>query len=201
MASEQWQIEEAHVVASEIETSRPRQVNERSSAGGQCAMPQIDEFAATRIALLGVRKNFFRFEVEKAHAHGAVAHDAFEVAYSAAAAEAFLGVEGHGDVAALPDTFDIGPAPVADAVADGPHTGELIELASGRGHAGGDGVSVVGDMHWGSDAPCGEGFCQILGEAHSFDLGQVGRVLDNAIADDAGNGDADGVYRYRFGGG
>ena len=30
-------------------------------------------------------------------------------------------------------------------------------------------------------------------EAHAFELGQVGRVLDDVVADDAGDGDADGV--------
>ena len=39
----------------------------------------------------------------------------------------------------------------------------------------------------------GQGAGEIVGQAHAFDLGQIGRVLDDAVADDAGNGDADGV--------
>ena len=93
-----------------------------------------------------MREDLFRLEVEEAHAHGAIAHDAFEMAHAAATAEALLGIEGDGDVAALPDAFDIGPAAVADAVADGPDAGELVELAAGGGDAGGDGVGVVGDV-------------------------------------------------------
>ena len=40
----------------------------------------------------------------------------------------------------------------------------------------------------------GEHPCQFVGQAHAFDLGQIGRVFNHAVADDAGYGDADGVH-------
>ena len=96
-----------------------------------------------RITVVGIAgpgegKYLFRFEVKEAHAHSAVAHDAFQVAHATAAAIALLGVQGYGDVAALPNAFHVGPAPVADAVADGPHPGEPVQLPARGGHPGGD---------------------------------------------------------------
>src|SRR5580698_584911 len=40
------ELEEADVVAGEIETARPGEVNERGCSGGEGAVPQLDEFAA-----------------------------------------------------------------------------------------------------------------------------------------------------------
>ena len=56
-------------------------------------------------------------------------------------------------------------------------------------------------MHGSHDATSGENLGQVAGEAHSFDLGEVGRVLNHASTDDAGNGDPDGVHRDGLAGG
>ena len=37
---------------------------------------------------------------------------------------------------------------------------------------------------------------QLFGQAHALDLGEIGRVFDHAVANDAGNGDADRVDRF-----
>ena len=39
---------------------------------------------------------------------------------------------------------------------------------------------------------------EFLGEAHALDLGEIGRVFDDAMADDAGDGDADRVDGRRL---
>ena len=121
-------VEEADVVAGEVEAAGAGKVDEGGGCGGEGAMPQIDKLAAALVALLGVGEDFFGLEVEEAHAHGAIAHDAFKVTDAAASAVALLGVEGDGDVAAFPYAFDIGPAAIADAVADGPDAGELVQV-------------------------------------------------------------------------
>src|SRR5580658_5581011 len=90
-------------------------------------MPELDKFA-------------------EAQAHGAVTHDAFKMADTAAAAEFLFWIERDHCVATLPDALDIRPAAVTDAVADGPDAGKLVELAARGGYTGGDGVGVVGDV-------------------------------------------------------
>ena len=195
MGAEAGQLEPADVVAGEVEAAGAGEVDEGGGGGGEGAVPQVDKVAAALVALFCLGEDFFRFEVEEAHAHGAVAHDAFEMADAAAAAVALFGVEGDGDVAALPDAFYVGPAAVADAVADGPDAGELFQAAVGGGDAGGDGVGVVGGVDGSVDAAGGECFGEIVGQAHAFDLGEIGRVFNDAVADDAGDGDADGVER------
>ena len=139
-------------MAGEVEAARAGEVDERGGAGGEGAMPQVDEIAAAGIAFFGMRENFFGLEVEEAHAHGAIAHDALKMADAAAAAEALLGIESDGDVAAFPNALDVGPATVANAVANGPDAGELVELTAGGGDTGSDGIGVVGDVDGGRDA-------------------------------------------------
>ena len=101
-------------------------------------------------------------------------------------------------MAALPHAFDVGPASIANAVADGPDAGELIELAAGGGDSGGDGVRVIGDVHGRVDALGCKRPGQLVGQAHAFDLRQIGRVFNDAEANDAGDGDTDRVDRLRL---
>ena len=147
MGTQQRHIEKLHIMAGKVKASRSGKVDEGGGAGSQSAMPQIDEFAALVIAFFGMREDLFRFAIEEAQAHGAIAHDAFQVADSSAAAKAFLGIERDRDMAALPNAFDIGPAPIADAVADGPYAGQLVQLAVFGGDSRGDRVRIVGDVH------------------------------------------------------
>src|SRR5579859_6715300 len=156
-------------------------------------MPKVDEFTATIIAFFGLGENFFGFEVEESHAHGAVTHDAFEVANASAAAEFFFWIESDGDVSTFPHAFDIRPAAVANAIADGPDAGELVELAAGGGYTGGDSICIVGDVDGGVDALVGEYAGEFIAEVHALELGEIGRVFDDAVAHDAWDGDANGV--------
>src|ERR1700736_813385 len=110
-------------------------------------MPQVDELAAALIPFFRGGKHFFRFPVEKAESHGAVAHDALEMPQASAAAEAFLGIKCDGDVTAFPNALNVGPAAISNAVADGPHTRELVELAASRRHSRRNGVRVIGNVH------------------------------------------------------
>ena len=112
---------------------------------------------------------------------------------SAASAEALLGIERDGDVSAFPDAFDVGPAAVTDAVADGPDAGELVELAAGGGDTGRDGIGIVGDVHGRIDTFGREHAGEFFGQTHALDLGEIRRVFNDAVADDAGDGDADRV--------
>ncbi len=104
-------------------------------------------------------------------------------------------------MSALPDAVGDGPAAVADAVAEGPDAGELVEVAALGGKAGGDGVSVVEDVEGGVDAVAGDDGGERLSHALTLDLGEVGRVFHDAVANDAGDGDADCEDGVMAGGG
>ena len=117
---------------------------------------------------------------------------------AAASAVALFGVERHRDVPALPHALGMRPAPVANAVSDGPHPGKLVEPAVRGGHARGDGVGVIGDMHRGRDAALRERRGQLFRQPHALHLRQIGRFLDHARAHEARNGYADRVDSTRI---
>src|SRR6185437_11048822 len=119
----------------------------RCGCRGESVMPQLDKFSASGVTLLGLGEDFLGLEVKKTHAHGAIAHDAFQVADAPASAKALLGIERDGDVSALPDPFDIRPAAIANAVADGPNAGEFIQLAARGGYPGSDRIGIVGNVN------------------------------------------------------
>ena len=53
------EIEEADVVAGEVETAGAGEVDEGGRGGGQSAMPEIDKLAASLVPLAGVGEDFF----------------------------------------------------------------------------------------------------------------------------------------------
>ena len=138
-------IDESRVGARDEELPGAFQMNAGGGGRGQGAMPSGDELSATGITPPGIVKDFFRLQVQKPAPHGPVAHDAFQVPHASAAAELLFGVECHNGVPALPGAFRPGVAPEADAVAQGPHADELIELSSGSGDSGRHDVRVVED--------------------------------------------------------
>src|ERR1700722_20090210 len=140
MSAQHGDVEEAYIVSREVKATGAGEVNERGGCGGESAVPHVYKFAAAGVSFLGLCENFFGFEVEETHAHGAIAHDAFEVANATASTEALLGIEGDRDVSTFPHAFNIRPATITDAIADGPHAGEFVELAASGGHAGSNGV-------------------------------------------------------------
>ena len=122
-----------------------------------------------------------------------MAHDAFQVPHASTAAELLFGVECHNGVPALPDAFRPGVAPEADAVAQGPHADELIELSSGSGDSGGHHVRVVEDESRHRPVFLPKRGRQERLQVESLRLLQIGRVLHYAIADDARKAHADGL--------
>ena len=50
LAAEHGNVEEADVVAGEVEAAGSSEVDERSRGSGECTMPEIDEFAAAFVA-------------------------------------------------------------------------------------------------------------------------------------------------------
>src|SRR5262249_26403664 len=118
-----------------------------------------------------------------------VAEEALEVAAAAASAKLFLGIEGNDGVAALPGAFRPGIAAVANAVAEGPDTIQLVEDATRSGDAGGGGVGIVVDAHGNARAVSGKQRFQRLLETKAFNLLEVGRFFNHSIADDSRKSD------------
>src|SRR6185437_6955450 len=195
MAAQQRQIEEMDVMAGEEETPRAGKVNEGGGGGGKGAMPELDKLAAAAISLPGMSEDFFGLHVEEAHAHGSIAKYAFKVADAAAAAVAFLRIETDDDVTSFPHAFNVRPAAITDTVADRPDLHQLVQLAAGGGHAGGDGIGIIRGVDRGGDAALDQRAGEIVLETHAFDLGKVGRVFNHALAHDAGDSDPDGFNR------
>ena len=105
-------------------------------AAARALCQRLLEFEAALVAALtgggvdpGMLEDLFGLHVEEAQAHGAMAHDAFDVAAASAAAEAFFFVERDDGVAALPDALCEGVAAVADADAESPDADHGVELA------------------------------------------------------------------------
>ncbi len=86
-------------------------------------------------------------------------------------------------MATLPHAFHVGPAAVADAVAQRPHAREAIELAARRRNACGNRVRIVGDIHGSRDAARGEHVGQLIAQPHALDLPQIRRILYDAVSE------------------
>ena len=142
---EHGQVDEADVEAGEEELAGAGHVDGggRAAARALCQRRLKSRQRGRRLRAFGGFEDLFGFHVEEAQAHGAVAHDAFHVAASAAAAEALFVVERDDGVAALPDAMGERVATVADADAEGPDADHAVELAVRGGEAGGHAVGVV----------------------------------------------------------
>src|SRR5690349_18241205 len=86
----------------------------------QRAVPQPDEFERTPVVVARRGEYFFGLHIQEAQAHGPVAHNAFQVAHAAAAAEALLGIERYHHVACFPDTLVVWTAAETYPVAEIP---------------------------------------------------------------------------------
>src|SRR6266404_1116176 len=109
---------------------------------------------------------------------------------AAAAAELFFGVEANDRMPAFPDSFPGRETAEADAVTDGPHTEQLVQFASRRRNSRGHDVGVIEKVN----LRAGEFAAQRGGqgglEGKAFSLLKVRRVLDDAVANDAWEADA-----------
>src|SRR5882762_2650759 len=96
-------------------------------------MATRNKFNTARVAALGVCKNFFRFEIQKPHAHRAVSQNSFQVTAPAAPAKILLRVQRHHRMSALPCAFTPGIPPESNSVAKCPHPIELVQHAARGG--------------------------------------------------------------------
>ena len=148
----QIKIQVLGVESGDEEFAGAGQVNGIRRCGGQRAMPQLDELHTALVALLRILEHFVRLHVQEAQAHGALAHDAFQMAHAAAAAIAFARIERHHHVAAFPDAFAPRINSKADAVAERPDANEAVQISVRGGQAGRQHVGVVVDVNRRSDA-------------------------------------------------
>src|SRR5258708_6813469 len=146
-AVEQRHVDELGIGSGDIKLPWAVHVNAGSGGGGQGPMAYRYEFGGPRIAGARISEYLVGFEIEEAHAHGAVAEDAFEMAASAASAETFLGIERDHGMPALPNSFAPWITAEANAVAQRPHANQFAKFVAGRGDSGGHGVGVVEDAH------------------------------------------------------
>ena len=190
MLAEARDLEAIDVAAGEVKASRAFEVDLGSRGCGQRQVIQLDEVGAALVALACGGEDLVGLQIEKSEPHGAVAGDALEVSAPAAGAVFLLGIEGDDGMATFPGALGIWITPEADAVADGPDADQTVELAAGCCHSRGDRVGVVQGAHLVVEAARGQAVLHGFGNVCTFELGQVGRVLDDAVADDAGYGDA-----------
>src|SRR5262249_7831112 len=90
-----------------VELARTIKMHGAGRSRRQGAMPEQHEFATALIARRRFGKDFFGFQIKKAQAHGAVAHDSFEVAHTAATAKLLLRIERDNRMAPFTDARDI----------------------------------------------------------------------------------------------
>src|SRR5207244_2054007 len=109
------------IVTRDKEFARTIHVDSAGRGRRQCTMPQAYEVRAPLIARLRGLENLVRFHIEKPQAHGAMTHDAFQMATSAATAELFVRIERDYGVPAFPNAFRARVPPEADSVAERPN--------------------------------------------------------------------------------
>ena len=94
-----------------------------AAASARCQ--QLHELGAALVALLRGGEDLVRLQIQEAQAHGAMAHDAFQVPDAAAAAEFSLGSSETTMWPPSQTPSACGIAPEADAVAQGPDADQL----------------------------------------------------------------------------
>ena len=120
------EVEVARFEARNEEFAGTVEMDAGSGGGGQSAVPELHEFDAAGFTGFGLSEDLFRFEIHEAKANGAVAHDAFQVALAAAAAEVFFRIKRDNRVSGFPDAAIKGVATVADAGAQEPDSNEAV---------------------------------------------------------------------------
>jgi len=121
-------IHESGIEARDKELARTIQMNAGGGSGGKSAMPQFRKFNAPRLAGRGVREDLFRLKIHKPQPHGALAHDPFQVAASAATAEMLFGIKRDNRVARFPKTVAMWVAAVSNTGPERPHPDQAIQV-------------------------------------------------------------------------
>ncbi len=175
-------------------------MNARRGRGRQRAMPQNGEFGAARIlARSRGGEDFLRFHIEEAEPHRAMAHDAFEVPQATAAAEFFVRIESHDDVAAFPDAVCCRIASEADSVPESPHPNQIVELAVRGRDSRGHHVGVIRNRDFRLDPALGQCGAHRGLHGEALELLQIRRIFNYAFSDDTGHRKADRFQRLALG--
>src|SRR4051812_37337664 len=93
----------------------------RCRGGSERPVPQLHKLAAAVIPLMGAFEDLVGFQIEEAQPHRALAHNAFQVALTAASAEHFFRIERDDDMAAFPDTLHCRITPEPNTRAERPN--------------------------------------------------------------------------------
>ncbi len=149
---EEIEIQVLGVESGDEEFAGTRQVNGIRGGRGQRAMPQLDELDATLVPFPRILEHLVRLHIQEAQPHGAVAHDALQMAHAAAAAIALARIQRHHHVAAFPNSFAPRINAKADAVAERPDANEAVQISVRCGQPGGQNVGVVVDVNRRGDA-------------------------------------------------
>ncbi len=165
-------------------------MNASGCRGGQRAVTEGDKFLAASVASARIFKNFLGFEIHETQTDGAASKNSFEMAFAAAAAEIFLGIEGDDGMPAFPDSFAGREAAEADAVADSPHAEQFVQFAARGSNSRGHHVGIVENMYRGPGEFAAQRRRQRGLQRESLGLLEIGRILDNTVSDDAGKPDA-----------
>ena len=96
-------------------------------------------------------------------------------------------------MAAFEGAIGVRVAAEADAVAERPDAHDFVELIARGGEAGGGGVCVVEERDGRMNTALLENGFHLLRDLRAFELREIGRVFDDAVAHNAGQRDADGV--------
>src|SRR6266853_364644 len=187
---QQTDVDKLYFRSGDEECSRAFYVDTSSGGSGESAVTQGHEFLAARITSTGVFKNFFGFEIQKTQAHGAASENAFQMSAAATAAEIFFWIESDDRVAAFPDAFTGREAAETDAVAERPHADEFVQLALRRGDSCGHDVGIIEKVNVRARESAAQRGGQGGLQGKAFGLLEVGRVLDDAISNDAREPDA-----------
>ena len=109
-----------------IKTCRAIQMDAGGGGGGKGAVPEFGEVDAAGVAGFGLREDFLRLHIHKAQAHRPLAHNAFKVAFAAAAAEMLFRVERYHRMAGFPETVAEGIAAITNAGAESPNSNQAV---------------------------------------------------------------------------
>src|ERR1700736_5994911 len=97
-------------------------------------------------------------------------------------------------MAAFPNTFAPRIDAEADAVAQRPHANHAIEMAAGSGYSRRHNIRIVVNVDRSRDSRFLQRVSHQIADMRAFELFQVGRIFDEAFADDAWKADANRIH-------
>src|ERR1700682_2695563 len=161
-------------------------------------MAEQDELRASRIASLGVGKYFFRFQIQKAHAHGAISKYPFQVATPSAPAKIFLGIQSNHGMSTFPNALAPRVPAISHAISERPHTIQFVKLPAGSCNSGGGSIGIVINAHGYNFISDTNTRRQDRLQLKSLHLLQVGRIFHHPSANYSGEAQADGIDIFQL---